>query len=664
MVDGAPGGAGRGRRGGTGRGPGRRAVVVVGGAAVVAGGGAAAWALSRGGDDGTGARAAADALARAWQEGRLSDAPLQGAPADPDAELARLSGGLPAPAVTVAGVDTERAADGTADARLEVSYDLAALGAPDGSVFTHPTTARLTRLPDAADGDATGGWRVVWEPALVHPDLAGDAVLALERALPPRADVLARDGSPVVTATDVVVVGVQPSRTPDAGATADRLGQLLDVDAAALAARVREAAPDAFVTVLTLRRTDYDAQREDLQAVPGAVFRESTLPLAPTRAFARALLGGVGEVTAEVVEASGGRYLPGDVGGRSGLQARYDERLAGRAGVAVRVTGGDLAASRELFAVPAQPGEPVRTGLEPGLQRAADEALAGVGSECALVAVDTRTGDVVAVANGPADGGDRALTGRYPPGSTFKVVTTLALLAQGLDPAETVSCPATFTVDGRSFRNFEGEVLGDVPFRTDFALSCNTAFASLSGRLGEGELRDVAAQLGVGAEWATGVDAFAGDVPVTESAVDQAAASFGQGRTLVSPLAVAVMAAGVAAGGPRLPRVVLDPAPEAPAGPAAPAPDPAALAVLADLMRDVVTGGTATVLAGVPGEPVHAKTGTAEHGSGDPPPTHAWTTGWQGPLAFAVFVADGASGGSVAAPVAADFLRRSASVAL
>ena len=68
--------------------------------------------------------------------------------------------------------------------------------------------------------------------------------------------------------------------------------------------------------------------------------------------------------------------------------------------------------------------------------------------------------------------------------------------------------------------------------------------------------------------------------------------------------------------------------------------------------------GTGTVLAGVPGDPVHAKTGTAEFGADDPPRTHAWITGYQGDLAFAVVVEGGGGGGSVAGPIAADLLTR------
>ena len=649
-------------------GPRRRVLLGAGAAAVVVagGGGAALWWRSRD-DEGSGARTAADRVARAWSAGDLgsagfvavdASAPL---PADLGAEHARLAGGLadPAPAVSVTSVDLAGADEGTATAQLDVSFDLAAgHGAAAGSVFAYPTTLRLRRSGDGADAT----WAPVWEPALVHPALADGATLVLTRTQPPRADVLGRDGTPVVTETPVVQVGVQPSRTPDPAATAAALAAALGVDAAALTTRVQQAAPDAFVDVITLRRSDYDAQRDVLQPLPGTVFRESTLPLAPTRGFARALLGGVGQATAEVIEESGGRYAAGDVAGTSGLQSRYDERLAGRVGVSVRAEGGANAVSTDLLSTDPVPGQSVRTSLVAAVQQAADDTLAGAASPAALVALDTATGEVLAVANSPVDGGDRALTGRFPPGSTFKVVTTLALLAGGLDPEGTVACTPTYTVDGRSFSNFEDEAFGDVPFRTDFALSCNTAFASLSPRLADDALPTAAAQLGVGTAWATGVDAYAGEVPVAESAVDLAAASFGQGRTLVSPLAMAVAAASVGAGRTVSPAIVLDPAPPAAtaaetAPTAAPA-DPALLTTLGGLMRDVVTSGTATVLAGVPGEPVHAKTGTAEHGSGDPLPTHAWLVGYQGALAFAVFVTEGASGGTVAAPLAADFLRR------
>ena len=74
-------------------------------------------------------------------------------------------------------------------------------------------------------------------------------------------------------------------------------------------------------------------------------------------------------------------------------------------------------------------------------------------------------------------------------------------------------------------------------------------------------------------------------------------------------------------------------------------------------MHEVVTVGTGVVLAKAPGGPVMAKTGTAEYGAGDKPKTHAWLVGYQGDIAFAVYVQDGQSGGTVAAPVALKFLQ-------
>jgi cell division protein FtsI/penicillin-binding protein 2 len=79
---------------------------------------------------------------------------------------------------------------------------------------------------------------------------------------------------------------------------------------------------------------------------------------------------------------------------------------------------------------------------------------------------------------------------------------------------------------------------------------------------------------------------------------------------------------------------------------------------LRDLMRAVVTDGTGTALKAVPGGPVHGKTGTAEFGTRNPPDTHAWFTGYQGDVAFAVVVEGGGFGAKVAAPIAADFLQR------
>jgi cell division protein FtsI/penicillin-binding protein 2 len=112
---------------------------------------------------------------------------------------------------------------------------------------------------------------------------------------------------------------------------------------------------------------------------------------------------------------------------------------------------------------------------------------------------------------------------------------------------------------------------------------------------------------------------------------------------------MAGVAATVANGDWRAPRLVDSDKPGT-----APAPKPADVATLRTLMRSVVTSGTGTALASVPGDPA-GKSGTAEFGGGDPPPTHAWFIAYRGDVAVAVLVEKGKSGGTVAAPLAERF---------
>ena len=131
----------------------------------------------------------------------------------------------------------------------------------------------------------------------------------------------------------------------------------------------------------------------------------------------------------------------------------------------------------------------------------------------ALVAVRVSTGQVIAVANGPAGGGfDTALLGQIVPGSAFKIVTTTALLEQGFNVNTSVPCLPQILVLGKTFHNYEGEQLGSVPFHTDFAKSCNTAFISLSSKVAGSTLPDTAKSLGIGACWSLGTPVFPGSV--------------------------------------------------------------------------------------------------------------------------------------------------------
>jgi cell division protein FtsI/penicillin-binding protein 2 len=365
------------------------------------------------------------------------------------------------------------------------------------------------------------------------------------------------------------------------------------------------------------------------------------------------LSGLVAPATAADLKRLGSPYKKGDNAGRGGIQQQYEDRLAGIPATAVRLVDQGRRPVATLHTSEGKAGGTVRTSLDPQVQAAAARAITSQGKPASLVAIRPSTGEILAVANQPG-GFNRALLGQYPPGSTFKVVTTAALLADGLGPRDGVRCPKTVNIGGRKFRNFEGEQFGAIDFREAFAHSCNTVFATeATERLTKQQMAAAARQFGFNTPLKPGLAAGRSSFPPTEGPVEFAAASFGQGRVSASPLNMAAVAAAVKAGGWRAPRLVVSPAISG--QPRARRLNPAVAANLRDMMDAVVTSGTAAAAnlpAGTAG-----KTGTAEYGTGDNPPTHAWFIGYRGDLAFAVVVEGGGTGGEVAAPLAGAFLR-------
>ena len=583
-------------------------------------------------------------------------------------EIKALSGELAATPPELKRLGDAKITADTATARVQVTWTL-----PGQTRWAYESPVRLQRGGDDQ-------WQVIWEPAVVQEQLEQGDRLALRRDTAPRAAMLDGAGNPIVAPRPVVRVGVQPSevtdvtalvRQLDAAFTAIRPALVPPVDLGDLPKRIAEADPGAFVEVVTLRDEAYRQIKPRIHDLPGTRFQADKLDLAPTREFARALLGSVDPAQADDLKAHPDRYVAGDLVGHGGLQGRYDDRLRGAPGLTVIVerTGTDGTAEptdtdgtaeptgTEVFRSEPQAGQPVRTTLDVATQNAADAALRGESRRSALVAVRISDGAVLATANGPGPAGENlAFTAQVPPGSTFKMVSALALLDGGaVTPEATVDCPKTREVDGRSFKNSDNFELGAVPFTTDFAKSCNTAFVALAPKLGPDGLAATGRMLGLEATWDLGAEVFTGSVSANGSATEQAAAAIGQGTTVVSPLAMAAATAAVAGGRWEQPKLLLDPAPQRPA-PTGPALKTESVTALRTMMRAVVTSGTASALKSVPGEPVYGKTGTAEYDN-NPAHTHAWFVGWQGDVAFAVFVEQGGSSRSSAVPISDRFLR-------
>jgi cell division protein FtsI/penicillin-binding protein 2 len=655
---------------------------------------------------------AADSLAAALSAVDLTGVPLAtGTTADPQTHLVEVTEPLveaaeaagAEPAVTVAEVTEAEESDDApprADVTLAWSWPLT-----EDQTWEYTTTTELVWAPPPEDSEEAGAWETQWDTDLAVPDLAAGERLEIDTLRPDRGDVVDIDGEPLVTERDVWRVGIDKTfiEPEEWEPRARQLGEMIWADPADYVARVEAAGDKAFVEAITVRQEDpgIDFSVEDARDVHGVNVLEDTMELAPTSSFAAPVLGRSGEATEEIIEESDGAVQAGDVVGLSGLQREHDEILRGRDGLVVQVVPAESDADdgeepRELFRVDATDGADLETTFDPDLQVLAEDVLASEKSPSALVAIRPSTGDVLAAASGPgSEGWSTATLGQYPPGSTFKVATALALLRADTFPEDTVACPEEITVNGRTYSNVPGypaSATGGVSFATAFAHSCNTAFIGAAEQVDQAALVTAAADLGLGPSTGAG---FSGSVPDEASETGHAESAIGQGEVLASPLGMATVAASVAAGERVEPRLVRNveaaeepgaaggdaPEAEASASPstgadASPSASPAAAdepaadepaadepagdglteteaADLLALMGGVVSEGSASELGDI-ADVVGAKTGTAQFGDGSQ--QHAWMLAVADDLAVAVFVEDGDRGSTTAGPLMGEFL--------
>lgn len=342
--------------------------------------------------------------------------------------------------------------------------------------------------------------------------------------------------------------------------------------------------------------------------------------------LARTEIGPDGEPR-RVYFAEGGVHMLGYVsalGGASGVEAAAADRLLGRDSPSPLDTWYDLLHQ-------SRSGDDVQLTIDIGIQQAAEAALEG--ETGAIVALDPRTGEVLAMASSPtfnpnftpeewehlrtAEGSpllNRATQGLYTPGSTFKTVTLAAALEAGLVKPDTpAECPAEVFIDGvRIVSNNEppGRVTRTVA--DAFAYSCNTYFAQLGVEVGAERLEEMARALGLSDEVPFTLPTSEGRLSQSpgflETGAGLAATAFGQGELQISPLHLAILA-GVAAneGVVQRPYLLLSEQPEEWRR----ALSPEAAADLAAMMRYSVGAGWASTVA-IEGVTVGGKTGSAE----------------------------------------------------
>lgn len=586
--------------------------------------------------------AVADMVAAAVTSGEVEAALGADAQRDLTAITAGMDGLLP----HVGVVDVVKDGD-TATVALRVSWPF-----PSGE-WAYDTHLRLDRHDRA--------WSPVWSPTVVHPDLTADTRLVHQHQPAVRGDVLGAGNTRLMTARPVLRLGLNKPDVPTTQQpkSARALAKVLDLNPGPFAERVAAAGPRAFVEALVVRDEVGKVPRR-FHDITGAMVVEDTAVIGPSSGFAQALLGDVGPASPAQATQSDGIVLTGDPIGQSGLQARYDHQLRGRPGSAVRIVardetaGSSVPASKTAYQVKPIRGVNLATTLSRSRQSRAEKILKGVKPAASIVALDLRSGAILAVANSPGSRGyPTATVGRYAPGSTFKVVTSLALLRAGLTPDSRVDCPRFITVDGRRFKNyndFPADRVGTMTLQDAVALSCNTALIGQHRKLSGPRIRQAATSLGLAQDYESGFPSFYGSVPDPANMVGLAESTIGQGTVESSPMAMAAAAASVARGTTTVPFLIKNRRPSSTAEPL----KPAEANQLRAMMGAVVTEGSGRFLRGVA---AGAKTGTAEYGTATPPRTHAWMIAYDDEVAVAVMVADGTSGSRTAGPLIEKMLR-------
>jgi penicillin-binding protein A len=393
---------------------------------------------------------------------------------------------------------------------------------------------------------------------------------------------------------------------------------------------------------------------------------------------ASAVVGEVGAPPAEQErELAAQGFPPGSLTGKSGLELAFNDRLSGKPGGQLLAAAPDeessLRGGRVLASVEPEPGEPVRTTIDPELQQAAVTALGSLYGGVAVI--DARKGWILALAG-------IAFSAPQPPGSTFKVITTVAALDAGL-----VKLSDTFPVEtsnsdiGREIANSHDSPCGGT-FAQAFANSCNTVFAPLGAEVGGELLVEAAEKFGFNSppslydEKTTAiVEPPASTIPTdVSSSVEVGESAIGQGQVLATPLELATVSQTIAAGGLRKPTPITKVPQLKPDAEPVRVTSKQTAATVRDLMVGVVQNGTG-VAAALPNVQVAGKTGTAELGPkalqpGQEPPDEgeepeqeldAWFTAFapaRDPrLAIGVMIVNAAGdGGEIAAPIAAQVL--------
>jgi penicillin-binding protein 2 len=477
----------------------------------------------------------------------------------------------------------------------------------------------------------------------------------------PRGLIFDRDLNVLVENRDSMVISLVREHSRNLDHTIKRLAEVVGIPEESVREAIRkhhaepayrpipivEDATLAQVAAVTARRLDSELPEVIVERVPTRRY--------PSDALAAHVFGYVSEATENQLAHEG--FKAGDVVGQAGFERLYNKLLMGVDGarrVVVNSLGREI---RTVEEVPPTGGPRVELTIDRDVQRATEEGFTKMGYAGAAVVLDPNNGEVLAYASLPAYDPnafagridratwsaltsdvlkplqDRAIQGRYSPGSTFKMAVAVAGLEEGIiTPDFRVSCVGHKNFYGRDFKCWNVHGHGSMDLRHAIEQSCDVYFYTVGNMLGVDKIQKWASRLGLGVR--SGIDLpneVTGLVPSTEwkraklgekwYAGETVSVAIGQGQVSVTPVSMAVYMATLANGGrrvtPHLLRAVDDgrgwkdvpaPAPEL-----VPGISPEIMAPIHDGLWMVVNGGGGTGgNARLQGYDVSGKTGTAQ----------------------------------------------------